>query len=193
MVEPPIAHLRRATRELHDTLERRVDVIGALVNVKTRHAMLQRYYDLHAPAEAALAPWLDSIDGLHFEARRRGPALERLLGTRAPHRSAAEDRGISPAIDSQSMALGFFYVLEGSTLGGRVMARELARRGADQELLAYLDPYGERTGAMWRTFVDVLNREVGGTFAEQIGGAVRGAIRGFQQADTCLCEERLAA
>ena len=192
MFEPPIAHLRRATRDLHSALELRLDVIGALANVKTRHAMLERYYDLHAPAEAALAPWLDRIDGLHFEARRRGSALERLLGTRA-FQPTAQTRGSPPVFDSKSTALGFFYVLEGSTLGGRVMARELARRGADEELLAYLDPYGERTGAMWRSFVDVLNREVGDTSAEQIGGAVRGAIRGFQYADICLCEERLAA
>lgn len=44
------------------------------------------------------------------------------------------------------VAFGSMYVMEGSTLGGQVIARRLALP------LRSLVPYGSRTGAMWRAF-----------------------------------------
>ena len=55
-------------------------------------------------------------------------------------------------------ALGSLYVLEGSALGGQVIARQAARDHAlgPQDGAAYFNGWGARTGAMWREFQQVL-------------------------------------
>jgi heme oxygenase len=49
--------------------------------------------------------------------------------------------------------MGALYVLEGSTLGGRVIGRHIAAtHGLTGEGLAYYAGHGTRTGAMWSAF-----------------------------------------
>jgi heme oxygenase len=182
-------HLRRATRCLHERVEARANVVERLASPGTRAATVQQYCRLHIPAERALNRWLAAIPGLDFDLRVRGPALARAL-----HRLGAAIPSALPAvqIDSRSAALGFFYVLEGSTLGGHVISRELERRGVDQTGLEFLNPYGARTGACWRAFLEVLGREIG-TVPERVAAATEGAMQGFRHAEACLVEERAAA
>ncbi len=55
--------------------------------------------------------------------------------------------------------LGVLYVLEGSTLGGQLLRRELkASLGLGDESLRYVSGYGERTGPKWKHFLDALER-----------------------------------
>lgn len=65
-------------------------------------------------------------------------------------------------------ALGALYVMEGSTLGGKLIVKAL-RRLPDWPLAAqsYFDPYGAETGARWQTFKLHLN-----STAPQDGDAV---------------------
>ena len=54
--------------------------------------------------------------------------------------------------DSTHTCLGALYVLEGATLGGQVLRREMAQRlgvNADNGG-AFLDVYGAETGRRWR-------------------------------------------
>jgi heme oxygenase len=54
---------------------------------------------------------------------------------------------------STAAALGSLYVMEGSTLGGQVISRALAEAPwLPPGGLTYFNPYGDRTGAMWRSF-----------------------------------------
>lgn len=75
------------------------------------------------------------------------------------------------------------YVLEGSTLGGKLIARRV------RDVLGfeprYHDPYGARAGAMWRAFQARLAADVGRT---QEDAAVDAARRTFRH-----LRERLAA
>ena len=65
-------------------------------------------------------------------------------------------------------ALGALYVMEGSTLGGKLIVKAL-RRLPDWPLAAqsYFDPYGAETGARWQAFKLHLN-----STAPQDGDAV---------------------
>lgn len=61
---------------------------------------------------------------------------------------------------SKSKAIGILYVMEGSTLGGNVMARHLKKN----ELLGDLDfnfmtIYGSELGEMWKKFKNVLDSD----------------------------------
>ena len=63
-----------------------------------------------------------------------------------------------PMIDSTDRALGALYVLEGSTLGGRIIADMIARRLGLLTSLEFFDSYGDETQNMWRSFKDFLNK-----------------------------------
>lgn len=59
---------------------------------------------------------------------------------------------------SEAAALGSLYVLEGSMLGGKLIARHVAAQLGHMPL--YHDAYGSRTGAMWREFQARLQTRV---------------------------------
>ena len=65
-----------------------------------------------------------------------------------------------PALGSAAQALGCLYVIEGSTLGGRELARRLDHllpRDSDAGR-RFLFGHGARHGAMWREFCAALER-----------------------------------
>ena len=80
------------------------------------------------------------------------------------------------------------YVLEGSTLGGRMILRELSLRGVSDARLAFLDPYGSETGSFWRAFLHVLGRETGEDDIA-VQAACRGGVDAFAHAERVLCGE----
>ncbi|WP_292008689.1 biliverdin-producing heme oxygenase [Chryseobacterium sp.] len=64
-------------------------------------------------------------------------------------------------VDNEHEALGMLYVIEGSTLGGNVIAKQLSKtEGFDGITFNFFGCYKENTGPMWTNFKEVLNREV---------------------------------
>lgn len=58
-------------------------------------------------------------------------------------------------------ALGAMYVIEGSTLGGNVIAKQLSKtEGFDKVTFNFFGCYQENTGPMWKNFKEVLDTEV---------------------------------
>lgn len=171
--------LRSATRPAHERLERAVDAVERLADPCRRPALLRGYAAFYLPAEAALSPLLAGLPNLSFDGQRRAALLGRHL---EPHPPAF------PLPGSRAEALGLLYVLEGSSLGGRVLLRALVARGVDVSELGFLDPYGAETGPLWRGFLAVLERET--RDETRRAEAVRGALRGFDHAARLLCEVR---
>ncbi len=186
-----IERLRAATRHDHLRLEDDLRIVQRLATPAGRRTMIARYHRLHVPAECALAPLVSDVPGLDFRLRRRAGLLEAALG-QIGIGSPAEPCPALPAIGSRAEALGFLYVLEGSSLGGRMILKALVGGGHDVGMLAFLDPYGPATGEMWRHFLAVLDRETFGD-AALIEAAVAGGLKGFAHARYCLCDEALAA
>lgn len=185
MISPAHQRLRDATRDDHERLESRLDILRRISDVADRGPLVRAFLGFHAAMEAAVAPWLADLPGLAFEARRRTPVLQRDLQDLglAP---GAPQAGV-PAPDSLGEALGLMYVLEGSTLGGRVIRREVAARGGEFKGLGFLDPYGEEAGAQWRAFLAILDRHTAVPDAE--AASITGARAGFRHAERLLCEE----
>lgn len=85
--------------------------------------------------------------------------------------------GASGLAGSAGRVLGSLYVMEGSTLGGQMISRALSHEpwaaGLGAAGLGYFNPYGPRTGVMWREFraaLDAFSGEDGDV--EIIGGAL---------------------
>lgn len=181
-----VAHqrLKSATQAAHRALEDDLDAISQLSSLNGRRILAPRYLDLHVAADAIFDRWLAGAPGLDDPPRRRAELiradLARLDVTPNP------DPPPAPAVASVPEALGFFYVMEGSTLGGRMILKAVAARAGETEGLGFMDPYGVRTGEAWRGFLGVLEREVADD-PERLDHAEAGAAAGFAYARACLC------
>lgn len=64
-------------------------------------------------------------------------------------------------ISAQNEALGMMYVIEGSTLGGNVIAKQLSKtQGFEGVTFNFFGCYHENTGTMWKNFKEILDSEV---------------------------------
>jgi heme oxygenase len=170
-----VAALRARTAALHARLEDELMIVERLADPAARGGVLHAYFRLYAGAEAALEPWLADTPGLDFHARRKTEALAadlRRLGE--PAASAPPPAAPVPPVTSRAHALGFAYVLEGASLGGRVIEKRLAARGAAEAGLRFLHGYGAATSARWKAFCAVLERECAAAPDEAVEGAVQG-------------------
>lgn len=168
--------LRQATGELHRRLESRFDAARAFADPGRYADLRGRYAAILRSAAEVLAPWLEELAELDFHQRlqARGP-LDRPSGTESA----------LPLPQSKAEALGMFYVLEGSTLGGRIIRRRIEASGSTLFPLAFLDPYADSAGPRWLSFLAVLEREVRGEPA--IAQACRGAVAAFLSVERILC------
>jgi len=97
-------------------------------------------------------------DTLQLEERKKLPLIEKdLAGLDLESRTASE----GPEFATEHEALGAMYVIEGSTLGGNVIARQLSKtKGFDQVTFHFFGCYGDQTGAMWKSFKEILDTRV---------------------------------
>jgi heme oxygenase len=178
--------LRAATSSVHRRLDQTLGLIDRLQHPETRAALLGRYYAFHKAAETALAPFLSAISDLDFAARCRSPLIAQ--GLQDLDQPAPMDAAPGFDVGTRAEAFGAFYVLEGSSLGGRSILKSLVRRRAPLAGLSFLDPYGACTAARWLGFLAILERETA-CGKEAVGQAVSGALKAFAFADLCLSKE----
>lgn len=130
---------------------------------------------------------LTPIAGLNLAERRRAHRFAADLAVLGLDMASLPVCAAPPAL-SAGEAFGLLYVSEGSTLGGKVIGKRLKAIGQDLDGLAFLDPYGARTGDLWRGFLAALDREA--TTEAFRDEAVRGGVAGFQAAEQWFnCEE----
>ena len=88
--------------------------------------------------------------------------------------------------DNPDTALGSAYVLEGSTLGGRVITQHLSKASwCPSGGLQYFNPYGDETGSNWQALLRHLATATGDT--DRI---VAGALRTFEiLQDWLVCDD----
>ena len=190
MTDDIVARLRHATGEAHERLESKLDIIQRVRTLQERQVLVGRFWGLHEGAERALGPTLETVEDLDYPARRRAGLIEADLANLGGNEPAPLP--VCPVEDARSRAeaLGFFYVLEGSTLGGKIIRRELAALGHDATGLSFLDPYGAEAGERWRSFLAVLRRECPSGEGDLADETVGGAVSGFRHAECWLCSTR---
>jgi heme oxygenase len=184
--------LRRATAAHHQAIESVIRLDGEWGMPHYVRVLLGFHHYLSAwePAVARVLP-AHLRDG--FMARSRLPLLladlrELDVPLWAVHDTPAEASDHAapraaprlPKLPSVAAAMGSVYVLEGSALGGQLIARRLLvrhGRAADRGG-AYFTGWGARTGAMWLAFQEMLAQEVGDE-ALSIHAACRAAVETF--------------
>lgn len=175
------ALLRDATAGIHARLHA-VPAFEALAAGRLSLAgyaeLLHRLLGFHVAVEAALAaaPPLRPY-GIDLAERRRSAALRADLATLG--RPEAGPLAPLPPLGTAARALGCLYVVEGSTLGGRQLARgldHLLPAGAVAGR-AFLLGHGPRHGAMWQACCAAI--ETCGTEPGGLAGMVAAATETF--------------
>jgi heme oxygenase len=169
-----LAELKSATAGHHARVEAAMPSLDDLATPRGYAAALRALHAFHAAWEPAIwrAPGLAEA-GLADD-RRKLPLLERDL--RALGVAPCARRPPSPILPDAAAALGALYVLEGATLGGRIIHRRVAgplgitpERGG-----AYYHGYGDQTGPRWKAFGEAATRyaEATGAGERMVDGAV---------------------
>lgn len=145
--------LRLRTADAHRALEASLDLLGRHANPARLGTLLGRFHGFHAAWEPALAARLGDAD--FTVARARMPALREDLLELGMTREAIDALPRCDAaarlVDTEARALGSLYVMEGSTLGGKLITRHLsAQPWWPSRGLRYFDPYGTHVGQRWR-------------------------------------------
>ena len=154
--------LKHHTREAHERLERSLNLLGEPRRALRFRHVLERFFGFHLVWEECIAA-APSLRDFH-RPRRRLAALRQDLKSLGRSDSEIANLPSCPTaadlVRCEAEALGSLYVMEGSTLGGKVIGRAI--EGAawlPMGGIRYFDPYGPRTGEMWRGFKDWLVRQ----------------------------------
>ena len=179
--------LRTGTGLLHVALEKRLPFFSEKLDAGWYRRLLQAYYGFYQPMETALYASGLIPEGYDSALRVKTPTLLgdlRALGLNDYAINALPRCTQHPTFDTPAACLGALYVLEGATLGGQVLRREMARRlgiHADNGA-AFLDVYGAETGRRWKDFLDYLGRLPLDADAKQRAvDAARSTFSGFEQ------------
>jgi heme oxygenase len=126
-----LQRLKCETRLEHEHLEYRLDLLHDNVTGERYDALLQGFYGFYAPLEIRLLQ-RPEWHALQFEAtqRRKVPLLRRDLQSRGLSLQQIDSLPVCstlPDVSTLTQTLGCLYVLEGSTLGGQILARHFAR------------------------------------------------------------------
>jgi heme oxygenase (biliverdin-IX-beta and delta-forming) len=167
-----LARLKRETSHLHQRLEDGLDLFRSDFSLEDYRFLLGRFYGYYLPWEAcasAVAPRLVS----EREKRARLESDLLFLGLNASDLAGLARCLRLPPLDTLERVLGSMYVLEGATLGGRILERrvrslfQLSEGGC-----AFFSGYGERTAAMWKEFGLILENCPKASHEELVASAI---------------------
>ncbi len=171
--------LRTATRQTHQALEGVLGLLDEHLDLSAYTEVLRRLYGFWIGWEPQVAALIKDYSLVH--PRRRLHLLAADLTALGFSREALDALPHCPLVDisSRAEAIGSLYVMEGSTLGGKLIGRNLERclDPAGQAACTYFTGYGLQTGPMWKAFLIEL-ASVPGDHAE---AAARGATATFDR------------
>jgi len=174
--------LKEKTQTLHDELENLMFV----TEIMNKTLSLDQYkrnvvinYTVHKQLEHHLFDALsDELQyKLNLGSRKKLPALEkdiRELNIEEGEVLLQSDAELG-VLENDAFILGALYVLEGATLGGHVIAKNIANNPnfAQQNIpVHYYSVYGEDLMNNWKNFVAVLNEVSEENYQYAINGAV---------------------
>lgn len=150
--------LKKETWPYHERLERQLDLLNPTFSTTDYAQLLLALLGYYRPVESRLENFSELRDWLPDLAQRvKTQWLEKdlsVMGVPAGVISRMPVCQDLPSLTGVPSALGCLYVLEGATLGGRIVG------GHMDQLLgigptnggAFFRGYGDETGAMWRVF-----------------------------------------
>jgi heme oxygenase (biliverdin-IX-beta and delta-forming) len=182
--------VRAETRERHLRIEAAVDLLGDRC---TRDRFV-RFLRATCAVVQPLEPQLKAALGKEFVSADLGTRTDRLLRDLSllDGNTSVDPAPCLPRIASVPSAFGTTYVLEGSLLGGAVIARAVhARLGLPEMMTTYFSAAGEETGRRWGRFVTALNAFGAHASESERASVVRAAVETFEAYHAAVRREGL--
>lgn len=168
--------LKAETRHLHDLTEAKFnsdrlfkgdfskdDYIRLLLH---NHALLSAF-------ESSIFSKISEAIALDLDLRNRSKL--HLVEADLQHLNISVSTQNIHSIENPEEAWGLLYVMEGATIGGTMMAKQLSAYPEFQDFpFHYFRIYGDKTGSKWKKFKEVIDREIPETsFPVTLAGANR--------------------
>ena len=166
-----LTRLRVETRGEHDAVERVLDLMGAALTREAYRLRLEQFYGFYCPLEAALksrcARKFEDAEKLNLSGATRSALASRLTKT-AHLRQDLHHLGVRtddlplcrhlPMLTTQAEILGCLYVVEGATLGGRLITQHIQATLAITPTTGggFFEGYAGDTGKMWQAMRHLL-------------------------------------
>ncbi len=171
------AYLKEQTKPLHDALEQKMmveKIFNKTLSKEDYLKILKVNLSVHKTVEPIIENQLkeDTKNELQFEKRRKLPKLQ------SDFPISEDFPELSFSLANQQEALGALYVLEGATLGGNVIKKQLLQNPEFQnQSFQYYGIYGEKLSGMWKNFLEVLEQNIG---ESQKDDALNGAEKTYR-------------
>lgn len=156
-------YLKQNTAEYHDAAEKLFNsekIFNKTFTLEDYKKIINTNYLMLLHSEDKIFTSLSDkfSEKLQLDQRVKLPLIEKdLQSLSLDNQNTSHDLEFS----NEHEALGAMYVIEGSTLGGNVIAKQLSRtEGFDNVTFNFFGCYQENTGPMWKNFKEVLDTEV---------------------------------
>jgi heme oxygenase len=174
--------LRRATQSEHRAAEEAMPICADDLTLPIYICTLERLHGVVVTWEEACelsAPeWLQPL----MRVRRRGTLLKQDLQLLSPDVRSARPPQL-PLLVTDADYLGSMYVMEGSRLGGALIARHVEKvlHLPSGQGNAYFKGAGAGTGQLWMEFLEVLHSRVPDDQTEAVIAAAKGMFCFFTE------------
>lgn len=164
--------LRRRTREQHARLDAGIDFGSSSLSSERYAAFLAGVFDVVCILEPAVESWLGPL---------AGPSRTACLRTDLERLGVSYGRGAhtTHAVGSLAAAHGCAYVLEGSALGGLVLAPAVEAKLGSGAPTSYLRLRGTDTPRAWRAWLERMRDYGAAATPEEVDAACTAACRTF--------------
>ncbi|CAL75166.1 putative Bacteriophytochrome heme oxygenase, BphO-like [Bradyrhizobium sp. ORS 278] len=188
--------LRNETRAAHESIEKNGCLKRLLADDLTRSeyaGILRRLTAFYVPVEREWLRWAEQLPAaLELEARAGKAALlfADLAALQAPAPDRAAYADFAP-FDAVEQAWGCIYVIEGSTMGGQLIARSLLQtlKVTSGNGASFYSPYGTDVGAKWQAFKKAMSRAVDDQNLD-LDKMIDGAQRTFSALDRWMAADQ---
>jgi len=151
--------LKEKTKQAHLSLEKKmVGYIKKVNSNKDYEELLRLFYGYYAPLEPLLNAYISDAVIPSYSQRRKSAAILNDINTISSGVDDFKQCTDLPEIKDTIQALGALYVMEGSTMGGTIIAKMLNKQADIQDdALNFFNGYGEQNIPMWQSFIAAVN------------------------------------
>jgi len=151
--------LKENTKLNHQQLEKKL--VTFMRSIRSREDYVQLislFYSFFGGLELAIDANFDRSGLPDYQLRRKTAALADDLAQLGATLPALAGKNELPTINGHLQALGALYVIEGSTLGGKIISKMMAQQLGliNNEGLSFFSGYGAETENMWQIFKTAL-------------------------------------
>jgi len=170
--------LKEQTKQQHDDTEAKLQsqkIFDKSYTLDDYKKLLIHNYKLISRYEPQVQEQLKGYPELKLDLRSKVDALKVDLNNL---NIETQSEALTQNLENEAEAFGALYVMEGSTLGGNVIAKQLKRNPEFENIeFNYFGVYGENTGPFWQEFKSIIDEKI---TEEQYDDCVTGAKKAYQ-------------